>query len=558
MQIQKTLLLVVVCCFEISTGLQDDVVQAAQREFVPPLAMMRESRFLLYTEFREVKYTVKSVETADSQFERNSIEKLKKESNNPQIETNSIEKLRTELAVAQAKWALSSRKNLWEKEIQSPLLTIEAYERLKTECLAHNLPIENHRVVKEFLEGDLILINQNLTSSGLEMLPEMLDPNWYVKNGLTKCKVGTRASFLTWSIWVFLKPIALKLKSIRVVPVKFRYYDTICKSSVPAHNLAVSFDNQTSFMIEETRSVENDSILAKIQKFDEISRDHLCVTAVLQNDIQLTRQHCQLVCTNEVISSTSRVDDFVIVSTLKSEADYNCFKQKTEKWKIPDLGSIKVGLKYQCKLDLKTGESMVYPTEREFNETIVKIILPNTWMKANSNQSCIDWRKCLEAGILTDETPIATSGVGQIPKLMNRDNRKISFTFGEGRKDSCVEGGNLKAEVQSLRDQCIWVMVAQMIFLFLTVTVIIAYAKYHACNVVLILAMLIQGISGLGDVQIGPESVFPESPRVFKNISQEKLEIMFFCIVALVTCGIALGLCCCFMQCGRKKCGIMA
>jgi len=99
-------------------------------------------------------------------------------------------------------------------------------------------------------------------------------------------------------------------------------------------------------------------------------------------------------------------------------------------------------------------------------------------------------------------------------------------------------------------------MIAQIVVLIISGVLIIAYAKYEACNVVLIMLTLIKGISGLGDIQVGPELVIPDSGNILPKLNMEKLEPMNLLSLIVLSIGIALVFCCSLMLRGKRKHGI--
>ena len=107
---------------------------------------------------------------------------------------------------------------------------------------------------------------------------------------------------------------------------------------------------------------------------------------------------------------------------------------------------------------------------------------------------------------------MVTSGVGNIPRFAQKPKGKISFTFGDTTKEYCTEAIEAEQAVKGYRDQCLGTLAAQIFILFFSVAALISYARYHACNVIAITLMLIQGVAGLGNIQVGPEKILLDTP----------------------------------------------
>jgi len=82
----------------------------------------------------------------------------------------------------------------------------------------------------------------------------------------------------------------------------------------------------------------------------------------------------------------------------------------------------------------------VRATTLKLNKTNIKIILLNVWTKETIDINGTDWRKCLENGILKEGALTATSGLGQIPKFINRNKKNISFRFRINNTNTCLDG----------------------------------------------------------------------------------------------------------------------
>ena len=510
-----------------------------KRKFVPPIFVRHIKSDLIYTHVKVVRYIVKSPKKIETKSQSNAL--LAYEVNDSEWDFRRI-RINLERDSELPDWKA-------DQIVESPLLNDEALKLLRVECLAQNVPVQNYVEIKNYFNDDLKLRNEMLRNIGQELMPASLDADWYVNTGLAHCVISH--GDLVWTVWLLIRPKYIQWKILEITPISFRYYDSLCKSEIQSQRFIMG--NNTLYELEIARVLDGKQRIVKALEIQERTQDNECVSAITLNNFEESKGSCLLRCGNSMLSSTNRQNDAILINSLNKALEHSC-KSHKENISIPELGGMLIELQSDCQIELNNGEPTVYPYEYRENETEIIIVLPWTWVKTIDDKECSNWKLCLEEGVLKSED-FAVSSVANGPKVRRKPKNRIDFVFGEQNKNGIV---NVKQSeiIEGYKNQCLIYMSMQMVVVSMTTIFLLAYARYHFCGVIATMVMMLHCVSGFGDVQIGPGKLLPDLPKV--EFSDDRLVIATVAIMIIVAGGFSIGVLCCLVKCGNRRCGITA